>query len=63
MVQQLRVRAGDAIWDAWTAPGRSDDAALSMPPAPVDLNSLSPYKQASRRPPPRIFGQLAPRWS
>jgi hypothetical protein len=49
MVQQRRVRAEGAIWDAWTAPGRSINAAMSMPPAPADLNSLPRYEQVYRK--------------
>ncbi len=46
LVRELRKVAGGAMREAWLADPITDDAAMNIPPAFIDLSSLTPLEEA-----------------
>jgi hypothetical protein len=46
LINQVRRTAGAAMHDAWNAPPTDTDDTMNIPPATIDLSSLTPYENA-----------------
>ncbi|MEN3539357.1 hypothetical protein AAH991_29895 [Microbispora sp. ZYX-F-249] len=63
LVRELRKVAGGAMREAWLAEPIIDDAAMNIPPAVIDLSSLTPLEEAFTDAVRAHLAAIAPWWT